>query len=123
MAQEHFKPNVLDPSKYVDGTITFSQSFFSRFLLGRRQPGLHKAVAKVDLIQVHLRIQVIMQVNQVSQVNIQANIDVNIDVNICKKKTITSHALVGFWLLQFGVHQSASTADPTNCLFGVAAST
>ena len=51
---------------------------------------MHETVAKVDLIQVHLRTQVNIQVNQVNiqvnQVNIQVNLriqenQVNIQVN------------------------------------------
>ena len=49
--------------------LQLNTDFSSRFLLGRREPGLHETVAKVDLIQVHLR-------TQVNHVNIQVN-DVN----------------------------------------------
>ena len=34
--------------------LQLNTEFSSRLLLGRRQPGLHQAVAKIDLIQVHL---------------------------------------------------------------------
>ena len=45
--------------EYFSSTLYFS----SRFLLGRRQPGLHQAVAKVDLVKVNLGTQQVKQVN------------------------------------------------------------
>ena len=57
--------NVSKGRRDVDGTRIFFFNFIfsSRFLLGRRQPGLHQAVAKVDLVKVNLGTQQVKQLN------------------------------------------------------------
>ena len=42
--------------------LQLNTEFSSRLLLGCRQPGLHQAVAKINLIQVHLGKKVNVQV-------------------------------------------------------------